>query len=44
MSKNKIVMQGQYAGTVKRHNVCKRHIAIDNGFKFLHIISMGLKL
>ena len=39
-----------YVGTVKRHNVCKRHIAIDAGFKqtertiFLHAISMGLKL
>ena len=39
-----------YAGTVKRHNVCKRHVAIDTGFKqiertiFLHVISMGLKL
>ena len=39
------------AGLVKRHNVCKRHIAIDTGFKqaelctiFLHIISMWLKL
>ena len=36
-----------YAGTVKRHNVCKRHVAIDTGFKqtersiFLHVISMG---
>ena len=39
-----------YAGTVKRHNICKRHVAIGTGFKqaertiFLHIISMGLKL
>ena len=43
-----------YAGTVKRHNVCKRHVAVDtgfpNGFKqternvFLHLISMGLKV
>ena len=37
-----------YAGTVKRHNVCKRHVSIDTGFKqtegsaiFLHVISMG---
>ena len=22
-----------YAGIVKRHNVCKRHVAIDPGFK-----------
>ena len=33
-----------YAGTVKRHNVCKRHVSIDTGFKqteraiFLHVI------
>ena len=39
-----------YTGTVKCHNVCKRHVAIDTGFKqtertiFLQIISMGLKL
>ena len=32
---------------VKRHNVCKRHVAIDTGFKqtertiFLCVISMG---
>ena len=37
-----------YAGTVKCHNVCKRHAAIGTGFKqtectiFLHIISMEL--
>ena len=36
----------QYAGTVKRHNVCKRLISIDTGFKqikhniFLHVISV----
>ena len=35
-----------YAGTVKQF-VCKRHVAIDTGFKqtkraiFLHVISMG---
>ena len=23
----------QYAGAVKRHNVCKRHVAIDTGIK-----------
>ena len=23
----------QYSGTVKRHNVCKRHVSIDTGFK-----------
>ena len=40
----------QYAGTVKCHNTCKRHFAIDNGIKqtertiFLHVISMVLKL
>ena len=40
---------GKYAGSVKRHNVCKRHVAIDTGFKqteramFLHVISMGLR-
>ena len=40
----------QYPGTVKCHNVFKRHIAIDTGFKqtestiFLHLISMELKL
>ena len=39
-----------YAGTVKHHNVCKRHVAIGTGFKqtehtiFLHVSSMGLKL
>ena len=39
-----------YADTVKRHNVCKRHVAIDTGVKqterifFLHIISIGQKL
>ena len=39
-----------YAGTVKRHNVCKCQVAIDTGVKqtehtiFLHVISMGLKL
>ena len=37
----------KYSGTMKRHNVCKRHVAIDTGFKqtegaiFLHVISMG---
>ena len=37
----------QYAGTVKRHTVCKRHVSIDTGFKqieraiFLHVISIG---
>ena len=36
-----------YAVKVKRHNVCKRHVAIDTGFKqtertiFLCVISMG---
>ena len=36
----------QYAGTVKCHNVCKRHSFLDTGFKqtehtiFLHVISM----
>ena len=40
----------QCVGTVKRHNVCKRNVAIDTGFNqtertiFLHAISMGLKL
>ena len=35
---------------MKRHSVCKRHVAIDTGFKqtertiFLHVILMGLKL
>ena len=35
-----------YAVKVKRHNVCKRHIAIDTGFKqtertnFVCVISM----
>ena len=39
-----------YAGTVKRQNVCKRHLAIDTGFKqtertiFLRVITMGQKL
>ena len=39
-----------YAGTVKRHNLCKHHVAIDTGVKqtertiFLHVISMGLRL
>ena len=38
---------GAYAVKVKRHNVCKRHVAIDTGFKqtertiFLCVISMG---
>ena len=37
----------QYAGIVKRCNVCKHHISIDTGFKqteraiFLHVISLG---
>ena len=37
----------QYAGTVKRHNICKRHVSNDTGFKqierdiFLHVNSMG---
>ena len=45
-----IVALFTYAGTVKRHNVYKRHVAIDIGFKqteraiFLHVISMGQKL
>ena len=36
-----------YAVKVKRHNVCKRHVAIDTDFKqtertiFLCVISMG---
>ena len=36
-----------YAGTVKHHSVCKRHVSIDTGFKqtertiFLHVVSMG---
>ena len=40
----------RYAGTVKRHNVRKRHVVTGTGFKqtertiFLHIISTGLKL
>ena len=39
-----------YNGTVKRHYVCKCHVAIDIGVKqsedtiFLQVISMGLKL
>ena len=39
-----------YAGTVKGHNVCKHHLAIDTGVKqtertiFLHVISMELKV
>ena len=39
-----------YTGTVKRHNVCKRHISIDTGVKqteraiFLHVISIGVKI
>ena len=35
---------GKYAGTVKRYNVCKRHVSIDTGFErviFLNVISMG---
>ena len=34
----------EYAGTVKRHNVCKRYISIDTGFNqtghaiFLHFM------
>ena len=40
----------QYAGTVKRHNACKRHVAIDTGVKqfertfFLLVNSKGLNL
>ena len=36
-----------YACTVKRHNVCKRHVSIETGFKqteraiFLSVISLG---
>ena len=36
-----------YVGTVKRHNICKRHVSNDTGFKqteraiFLHVIPMG---
>ena len=39
-------MRAEYAVKVKRHNVCIRHVAIDNGFKqtertiFLCVISM----
>ena len=42
-----IVNNSVYAGIVKRHNVCKRHVFIDTGFRqteraiFLHVISMG---
>ena len=42
-----IIQYGLYAGAVNRHNVCKRHVAIDTGFKqtertiFLHVISIG---
>ena len=47
---DKHMYRGAYAGTVKRHNVCKHHFAIDTGVKqtehtiFLHVMSMGLKL
>ena len=40
----------EYAGILKCHNVCKRHIAIETGFKqtectiFLYVISVGQKL
>ena len=39
----------QYAGRVKRHNACKRHVVTDTGVKqtectiFLHVISMEVK-
>ena len=43
-SEERISVIDVYAGTVKRHNVCKRHVAIDTGLIqtertiFLHVI------
>ena len=46
----KLVYRNAYDGTVRRHNVCKRHVAIDTSVKqtertiFLQVISVEQKL